>query len=230
MADSAKRTVLAKRTHRLSLADVREDYRVGSLDERDCETNPIIQFENWFKEVVHSLDNKEPNAMMLATAGPDGQPSARIVLLKEVSDAGFVFYTNYDSPKARDLETNPKCALTFYWGELERQVRVEGKAYRVTREQAEAYFRTRPRGSQLGAWASHQSEPIAGRQVLESKWAELEAKFAESGDVPLPEFWGGYCVVPESIEFWQGRTNRLHDRVRYRKKGEGEWVIERLSP
>ncbi|HEY6987983.1 MAG TPA: pyridoxamine 5'-phosphate oxidase [Bryobacteraceae bacterium] len=224
MADSAKRT------HRLSLADVREDYRVGSLDERDCETNPIVEFEEWFKEARQHRDIKEPNAMALATAGPGGRPSARIVLLKEVSDAGFVFYTNYDSPKAQDLDTNPKCALTFYWGELERQVRVEGTAYRVTREQSEAYFRTRPRGSQLGAWVSHQSEPIAGRQVLESKWAELETRFAGQDDVPLPEFWGGYRVVPESIEFWQGRTNRLHDRIRYRRKGECEWIIERLSP
>jgi len=219
----------AKRTHRLSLADVREDYQVGSLEERNCDTNPIVQFERWFKD-AQVVGNTEPNAMTLATAGPDGQPSARIVLLKEVSDAGFVFYTSYDSPKAQDLETNPRCALTFYWSNLERQVRVEGKAYKVTREQSEAYFRTRPRGSQLGAWASHQSQRIPGRYVLESKFAGLEALYSEAKAVPPPPFWGGYRVVPESVEFWQGRTNRLHDRVRYRRKGEDKWVLERLSP
>jgi len=223
MADSAKRT------HRLSLAEFREDYQVGSLDERDCDTNPIVQFEKWFKE-AQVIDNAEPNAMTLATAGPNGQPSARIVLLKEVSDAGFVFYTSYDSPKAQDLETNPRCALTFYWSNLERQVRVEGRAHKVTREQSETYFRTRPRGSQLGAWASHQSRRIRGRDVLESKLAELEAQYSTAKEVPAPTFWGGYCVVPDSVEFWQGRPNRLHDRVRYRRKDEDVWVIERLSP
>lgn len=223
MADSAKRT------HRLSLADVREDYQVGSLDERDCDTNPIVQFEKWFKE-AQVTGNTEPNAMTLATAKPDGQPSARIVLLKEVSDAGFVFFTSYDSPKAQDLETNPRCALTFYWSNLERQVRVEGKAHKVTGEQSEAYFRTRPRGSQLGAWASNQSQRIAGRSVLESKLADLGALYSGAKKVPMPAFWGGYCVVPESVEFWQGRTSRLHDRLRYRRKGEDGWVLERLSP
>lgn len=229
MAHFAKRTASAKRTHKLSLAGVREDYRAGSFGVEDCETNPIVQFEKWFKE-AQVVDNKEPNAMTLATASADGRPSARIVLLKEVSDAGFVFYTNYSSRKARDLETNPRCALTFYWSELERQVRVEGQAHRVTHEQSEAYFRTRPKGSKLGAWASHQSEVVAGREVLEAKLAELQAKYADIDDVPVPEFWGGYCVVPESIEFWQGRTNRMHDRLQYRRKGEIEWIIERLSP
>jgi pyridoxamine 5'-phosphate oxidase len=219
----------AKRTHRLSLADIREDYRMGEFGEENCETNPIVQFEKWFLD-AQTTENKEPNAMTLATATADGRPSARIVLLKEVSDAGFVFFTNYTSRKAQDLETNPRCALTFYWSDLERQVRVEGKAVRVARGQSEAYFRSRPRGSKLGAWVSHQSEPIPGRQVLESKLAELEAQYAGVDDIPAPDFWGGYCVVPESIEFWQGRPNRLHDRIRYRKKGETEWIIERLSP
>ncbi len=229
MADFTKRTSSAKRTHRLSLADLREDYRLGAFGEQNCETNPIVQFEKWFLE-AQVADNKEPNAMTLATATTGGHPSARIVLLKEVSDAGFVFYTNYGSRKAQDLETNPRCALTFYWSEMERQVRVEGQARRIGREQSEAYFRTRPKGSKLGAWASRQSEPVASRQELESKLAELQGKYAGVEDIPAPEFWGGYCVVPESIEFWQGRTNRLHDRIRYRRKGETGWTIERLSP
>lgn len=219
----------AKRTHRLSLADIREDYRMGAFDEANCETNPIVQFEKWFLD-SQAIENKEPNAMTLATVTAEGKPSARIVLLKEVSDAGFVFYTNYTSPKAHDLETNPSCALTFYWSELERQVRVEGKAVRVDRQQSEAYFRSRPRGSKLGAWASHQSQPISGREVLESKLSELEARYAGIEEIPAPEFWGGYCVVPISMEFWQGRPNRLHDRIRYRRNGETGWIIERLSP
>ena len=202
---------------------------MGAFGKENCETNPIVQFEKWFIE-SQTIESKEPNAMTLSTATAEGRPSARVVLLKEVSDAGFVFYTNYSSRKARDLETNPSCALTFYWSDLERQVRVEGKAVRVDRQQSEAYFRSRPRGSKLGAWASHQSEPITGRQMLESKLSELEARYAGVEDIPVPEFWGGYRVIPERIEFWQGRPNRLHDRILYRRKGETEWIIERLSP
>ena len=202
---------------------------MGTFDEANCETNPIVQFEAWFQE-AQTAENKEPNAMTLATVDPDGRPSARIVLLKEISDAGFVFYTNYTSPKARNLETNPWCALTFYWSALERQVRVEGQAVRVDRQQSEIYFRSRPRGSRLGAWASHQSQPISGRTALESKLAELEARYAGIDDIPVPEFWGGFRVVPERIEFWQGRPNRLHDRILYRRNGENRWIIERLSP
>lgn len=235
MPDSAKRTAFAKRTpvtkrtHRLSLADLREDYGMAEFGEENCETNPIVQFERWFKD-AQAAQIKEPNAMVLATATPDARPSARVVLLKEVSDLGFVFYTNYTSRKAEDLETNPRCALTFYWGELERQVRVEGEARRSSREQSEAYFRTRPKGSKLGAWASHQSKLLLNRQVLETRLAELQARYADRDEIPAPEFWGGYCVLPQSVEFWQGRPNRLHDRIRYRRKGESEWVIERLSP
>ena len=202
---------------------------MGTFDEANCETNPIVQFEEWFRD-AQATENKEPNAMIVATVNAAGRPSARIVLLKEVSDVGFVFYTNYTSPKARDLETNPWCALTFYWSALERQVRVEGKAVRVDRQQSEVYFRSRPRGSKLGAWASHQSQPIPGRTILESKLAELEARYAGTDDIPAPEFWGGFRVVPETIEFWQGRPNRLHDRILYRRKGEDRWIIERLSP
>jgi len=219
----------AKRTHRLSLADLRESYGLGELDERNCETNPIVQFEKWI-QVAEKAGLREPNAMVLGTATADGRPSSRVVLLKEVSDIGFVFYTNYTSRKARELETNPFASLTFYWPELERQVRVEGRVQRVPRQVSEAYFRTRPRGSRLGAWASHQSEAIPSREALDTRLKQLDDRYANSDDIPVPEFWGGYCVVPETIEFWQGRPNRLHDRLQYRRNSEQAWVLERLSP
>jgi pyridoxamine 5'-phosphate oxidase len=219
----------AKRNDRMALAEEQEDYCRGGLNEQSCETNPIVQFERWIKD-AQAADLKEPNALTLATATAQGRPSARVVLLKEVSDLGFVFYTNYGSRKALEIETNPFAALTFYWAELERQVRVEGEVQRVPREQSESYFRTRPKGSRLGAWASRQSEVLPGREPLEAKLAELEMQYAATDEVPTPEFWGGYCVVPETIEFWQGRPNRLHDRLRYRKDSAGTWKIERLSP
>jgi pyridoxamine 5'-phosphate oxidase len=202
---------------------------LAELNETNCHTNPIQQFQAWFRD-AQAADLKEPNAMALATATPDGKPSGRIVLLKEVSEFGFVFYTNYHSRKGRELETNPNCALTFYWAELERQVRVDGRAQTVSREKSEAYFRGRPKGSRLGALASAQSEILPSREPLETRLAELEATFSDTDNVPLPEHWGGYCVRPDTIEFWQGRTNRLHDRIRYQRKGEEEWLIERLSP
>jgi len=219
----------SKRTHRLSLAGVRRDYRLAELDERNCETNPIVQFERWMKD-AQAAHLKEPNAMVLSTATADGRPSGRVLLLKEVSDIGFVFYTNYGSRKGRELETNPFAALTFYWAELERQVRVEGPVSRVDRAQSEAYFQVRPRGSRLGAWASRQSEVVSGREELESKLKDAEAKYGEMDNIPLPEFWGGYCLRHDILEFWQGRPNRMHDRLQYRRKSESEWLIERLSP
>jgi len=219
----------AKPNHRLSLEGMREEYHWGRLSESSCETNPIVQFENWFKD-AQAADLKHANAMILATATANGRPSGRVVLLKEVSEIGFVFYTNYASRKACELETNPRAALTFYWAELERQVRVEGSVQRVPRSQTETYFATRPKGSRLGAWASHQSQPLASRQPLERRMVELEQQYAETDDVPVPEFWGGYCLAPDAIEFWEGRPNRLHDRLLYRRNIESGWTIQRLSP
>jgi pyridoxamine 5'-phosphate oxidase len=204
----------------------RIDYGLACLAEESCDSNPIRQFERWLED-AQAADFKEPNAMVLATIGAAG-PSARVVLLKEVTDDGFVFYTNYESRKGQDLKTNPHCALTFYWGELERQVRVEGRAEPVSREKSEEYFKSRPRASQLGALASRQSTAIASRAELEDRVKELGAQYAEN--IPVPENWGGYCVRPERIEFWQGRANRLHDRIVFRRKSESEWRMERLSP
>lgn len=212
----------------MSLEALREDYRRGGLTDRNCDANPIIQFERWMKD-AQAAHLKEPNAMVLATATSGGRPSARVVLLKEVSDLGFVFYTNYTSQKGQEIETNPRAALTFYWAELERQARVEGRVGKVPRFQSEAYFRTRPRGHQLGAWASRQSEMVASRDEMDRRLKELEAEYAGK-EIPVPDFWGGYCVLPDAMEFWQGRVNRMHDRIRYRRKGEQAWSIERLSP
>ena len=167
--------------------------------------------------------------MTVATATPDGRPSARVVLLKGFDERGFVFYTSYEGRKGRELETNPNCALVFYWGELERQVRVEGRASRVPEGESDEYFGSRPRGSQLGAWASEQSRPVEGRDVLEERLRNLEAEY-EGREVFRPPFWGGYRVEPETIEFWQGRENRLHDRLVYRRSDDGEWERERLQP
>ena len=174
-----------------SLEDLREDYRLASLDEANCETNPIDQFQKWFREAKDAR-LKEPNAMSLATATPDGRPSSRIVLLKEFGEPGFIFYTNYGSQKGRECETNPHVALTFLWAELERQVRIEGTVSRVLPEKSEAYFRGRPRGSRIGAWVSNQSELIENRAVLEARLAEMESRFAGSDDIPPPDYWGGY--------------------------------------
>jgi pyridoxamine 5'-phosphate oxidase len=189
--------------------------------------DPIPQFHQWFQETL-AADLHEPNAMIVATATPDGRPSARTVLLKGYDERGFVFYTNYEGRKASELEANPACALLFYWGELERQVRIEGRASRISDQESDAYFAGRPRGSRIGAWASEQSRPVEDRNVLEERMLALEAEY-EGGEVPRPPFWGGYRVEPEVVEFWQGRESRLHDRLVYQRSGDG-WKIERLQP
>lgn len=215
--------------HRLSLEHLRQEYRLGELSEDHCDSNPIVQFQRWLKQ-AQVADLKEPNAMTLATATREGRPSARIVLLKEVSENGFVFYTSYESRKGRELAQNPHAALTFYWGELERQVRAEGTVGRTSKEQSEAYFRIRPRQSQLGALASNQSGILESRNALEARMMELQARYAENDDIPKPESWGGYCLSPQMIEFWHGRRSRLHDRIRYSRRDEHNWKVERLSP
>ncbi len=213
----------------MSLSDLRRDYARASLDESDVSHDPIVEFARWFAE-AQEAQLPEPNAMTLATATATGAPSARIVLLKAFDERGFVFFTDYRSRKGGELEANPRAALVFYWGELERQVRITGTVTVTSKEESERYFRSRPLGSRLGAWASHQSRVIPGRAVLESDLKEVEQRFGE-GDVPLPPYWGGFRVEPETIEFWQGRESRLHDRIRYVREGGGkDWRVERLSP
>ncbi len=212
----------------LSLADLRETYWRAGISESDVSRDPIVQFERWFAD-ARAAGLREANAMALATADETGAPNARIVLLKGIEAGAFIFYTNYESRKGRELDANPRAALLFYWPELERQIRIAGDVQRVAREESEAYFRTRPAGSQLGAWASHQSAVIPNRAALETRMAELEEQH-RGKEIGLPPYWGGYRVIPQSIEFWQGRPNRLHDRLLYRPQGSGDWRIERLSP
>jgi pyridoxamine 5'-phosphate oxidase len=209
----------------LNVSDLRKEYTRTGLAESDAD--PVEQFRKWFEEAL-AADLHEPNAMTLATATIDGRPSARIVLLKGFDERGFVFYTNYEGRKARELEDNPDCALVFYWGELERQVRIEGCSSRVPEEESDAYFASRPRGSRLGAWASEQSRTIESREALEDRLRELEERYGDA-EIPRPPFWGGYRVEPDSVEFWQGREDRLHDRLIYRRSERG-WKIERLQP
>ena len=211
----------------MSLADLRKDYSLAGLVEKDLARDPFRQFEKWFQE-AEAAKLHEPNAMILATATRDGRPGARTVLLKGLDGRGFVFYTNYESRKGRDLEANARAALVFPWIALERQVLVEGSVARVAQEESEAYFHSRPRLSQLAAWAAPQSTIIPGREVLEDSMKALEKKYA-GREVPLPPHWGGFRLSPETVEFWQGRRSRLHDRLRYRREKDG-WIVERLAP
>jgi pyridoxamine 5'-phosphate oxidase len=208
-----------------------------SFDERSVDPDPFTEFGRWYADAQVATDDKA-GAMTIATATPDGRPSARVVLLRGLDERGFVFYTSYDSRKAEDLEVNPRAAALFYWSELDRQVRVEGTITRVSHDESVAYFATRPRGHQIGAWASPQSASIADRAFLQSLFDDAEARFADpSTDVPLPPFWGGYRLRPEVFEFWVNRADRLHDRIRYRRadggaesRAEPGWVIDRLAP
>ncbi|HEX3275966.1 MAG TPA: pyridoxamine 5'-phosphate oxidase [Gemmatimonadales bacterium] len=211
-----------------SIADLRREYHRARLDETDVSHDPIVQFARWFAE-AEEVQAHDANAMTLATATSQGAPSARIVLLKAFDQRGFVFFTDYRSRKSAELEANPRAALVLYWSELERSVRITGTVEKTSQEDSDRYFRSRPIGSRLGAWASHQSRVIPGRHMLESDLKEVEQRFAD-GDVPLPPYWGGWRVLPESLEFWQGRESRLHDRIRYQRNRSREWKIERLSP
>lgn len=212
----------------MPLADLRKDYTLAALKEKDLAKDPFRQFDKWFQE-AEAAKIIEPNAMTLATANRDGRPSARSVLLKAVDGRGFVFFTNYESRKGRELEVNPQAALVFAWLALERQVIVNGTVAKITREESAAYFHSRPLASQLGAWASQQSTIIASRSVLEDNLKRLEKKYAGQ-TVPLPPYWGGFRLNPETVEFWQGRRSRLHDRLRYRRESDGSWAVDRLSP
>jgi pyridoxamine 5'-phosphate oxidase len=213
---------------KLSIADIRTEYKKGSLDEHDVEKDPVLQFTTWFKEAINSRV-PEVNAMALATSDLHGRPSARMVLLKHFDEKGFVFFSNYESAKAQNMKVNPQAALLFFWEPLERQVRIVGSVVKISAVESFEYFRTRPIDSQLGAWASQQSSEISARSLLEKAFMEMLQKF-KNGEIPLPPQWGGYRVIPDEFEFWQGRTNRLHDRVAYRKQDDGTWKIVRLSP
>jgi pyridoxamine 5'-phosphate oxidase len=206
----------------------RYEHAGQGLRRQDLDPDPIKQFGNWFTAAIEA-GIRDVNAMSLATATPDGNPSVRIVLLKGFDQDGFVFFTNYQSEKGKQLDANPRAALGFYWIELDRQIRVNGSAEKASREESEHYFHSRPLGSQLGAWASRQSEVIDGRRVLDARMAEMTERYRDQ-PIPLPPHWGGYRLKPEAIEFWQGRANRLHDRFRYTRRADGTWCIERLSP
>lgn len=206
---------------------LRHDFSKQTLDENDVHKNPITQFSKWFTEAVDARVN-EPNAMTVCTSTKDGKPSARIILLRNFDEKGFVFYTNYTSRKGEEILKNPNAALLFFWPELERQIRIEGVLVKQNKEESDLYFQSRPRTSKLGAWASAQSKVISSRKILDEEYEKLSLKFPGE-DVPRPEHWGGYVLQPSSIEFWQGRASRLHDRILYLKKDQG-WKIERLAP
>jgi pyridoxamine 5'-phosphate oxidase len=235
----------------MSIADLRREYNLAGLRRRDLAPDPMVQFKSWFdqaagvrasgrlrKRLVRiykafltgaGSEAMDINAMTLATADKDGNPSARIVLLKGIDERGFVFFTNYESRKGHDLAQNPRAALVFYWADSERQVCVAGQVNKLTDTESETYFKSRPRGSRLAAWASNQSEVLPNRAALESKWREIEKKYPHE-EVPKPPHWGGYLLLPARIEFWQGRPSRLHDRFRYTRQIDNTWIIERLSP
>ena len=231
----------------MAIADIRREYERGGLDRADLDSNPLAQFNQWFAQAAsgsrwrkigialyklwHAILGHVPidvNTMVLATVDKAGRPSARAVLLKGADERGFIFFTNYDSRKGHELAENPNAALTFYWADLERQVCVAGAVSKLSHDESETYFKSRPRGSRLATWASNQSDVVADRAMLDAKWNEMAAKFP--GDVPLPPNWGGYVLKPERIEFWQGRLNRLHDRFCYTRQGDNSWKLERLSP
>ncbi len=212
----------------MDLSDLRKEYDWGGLSSRDLAEDPFQQFDRWFQQAIEA-HVPEPSAMTLATADASGAPSARTVLLKSVDANGFTFFTNYQSRKGRELDENPRAALNFYWPQVERQICVRGTIRRLSREASEAYFRSRPRGNQIGAWVSKQSSVIPNRESLERKLEAIEKQFSE-GLIPMPDYWGGFVLDPAEIEFWQGRPNRLHDRFRYRRTQDQQWVVERLSP
>ena len=211
----------------MDIGDMRRDFESEGLDREHLNDDPVGQFETWFED-ARNAGILEPNAMSLATAGRDGLPDLRTVLLKYFDERGFVFYTNYGSRKAKELDDNPQAALLFPWIGLNRQVRIQGPVEKVSKAESLRYFASRPRGSQIGAWVSEQSKVITSRGLLEQKVAQMKQKFS-AGEVPLPDFWGGYRVVPERIEFWQGRPSRLHDRFEYVREGN-DWIIQRLQP
>ncbi|WP_337884254.1 pyridoxamine 5'-phosphate oxidase [Fischerella thermalis] len=211
-----------------TVADLRKDYTLQDLNETDVAPNPFIQFQKWFDEALLA-QLLEPNAMTVATATTDGKPSARMVLLKDFDERGFVFFTNYNSHKGQELAENPQAALVFWWAELERQVRICGRVEKVSENDSDRYFQSRPFNSRLGAWASNQSEVIESRIILEQRLQELKAKY-KNQDIPRPPHWGGLRVIPTEIEFWQGRSSRLHDRILYTRLDDGDWKIQRLSP
>jgi len=210
-----------------SIADIRRDYSLHSLNESDVASSPVEQFSRWWHDALAS-EIIEVNAMTLATSTKEGKPSARIVLLKGFDEKGFTFFTNYESKKGKALDENPQAALIFFWKEIERQIRIEGVTEKIAATESDAYFFSRPEGSRIGAWASPQSEIIKNRQVLEENVQRFSGEFKNS--IPRPPHWGGYRVIPELIEFWQGRSNRLHDRIQYTKTRNGSWKVDRLAP